>query len=115
MATNYTVADDPIQEVLGRLQKVTKTGEQQWEAACPSHDDGSPSLSVSRGGNVERRRQGTAFPTSAAGSVGTTDTHVRHVAEYRLLVAGWRDPGELARVCDVLDLRYLDRMFTPRE
>jgi len=29
-------------------------------------------------------------------------------AEHRLLAAGWRNPVELARVCDALTLRYLD-------
>jgi hypothetical protein len=36
------------------------------------------------------------------------DTHVHHIAEHRLLAAGWRNPAELARVCDALHLRYLD-------
>ena len=32
----------------------------------------------------------------------------RHIAEHRLLTAGWRNPTELARVCDAFNLRFLD-------
>ncbi len=49
MPTKSITNADPIQEVLSRLRKVKPTGESSWEASCPSHDDGSPSLSVSRG------------------------------------------------------------------
>jgi len=36
------------------------------------------------------------------------ETHVQRLGEHRLLTLGWRDPAELARVCDALHLRYLD-------
>lgn len=35
--------------VLRRLQKVRKTGERQWTACCPAHEDRDPSLSVGEG------------------------------------------------------------------
>ena len=36
------------------------------------------------------------------------DVNDKHRAELRLLAAGWRDPAELARVCDSLDMRKVD-------
>lgn len=38
-----------IQDVLNRLQGVHQTGEHQWEARCPSHDDQHASLSIGIG------------------------------------------------------------------
>ena len=35
------------QEILTRLKGVKKTGEQKWQALCPSHDDQQQSLSIS--------------------------------------------------------------------
>ncbi len=40
---------DPVQELLGRLKGVKRTGPDKWEARCPAHDDRKPSLSVSQG------------------------------------------------------------------
>lgn len=40
---------DPVLEVLGRLQKVSKCGPNQWSALCPAHTDNAPSLSISKG------------------------------------------------------------------
>ena len=45
--SKYPVAH-PLNQVLSRLQRVTRSGE-QWAARCPAHDDHSPSLSVSVG------------------------------------------------------------------
>lgn len=39
----------PGQRVLQRLSGVQKTGESQWQALCPAHEDDKPSLSVSEG------------------------------------------------------------------
>lgn len=36
----------PIENVLGRLEKVKQRASGQWSARCPAHDDKSPSLSV---------------------------------------------------------------------
>lgn len=38
----------PLIEVLSRL-KASKTGDQQWEACCPAHEDRTASLCISRG------------------------------------------------------------------
>ncbi len=35
-----------VEEILGRLDKVRRTGERNWIACCPAHDDKSPSMSV---------------------------------------------------------------------
>ena len=40
---------DPVQEILARLQGVRQTGQGQWQARCPTHEDQHASLSVSRG------------------------------------------------------------------
>jgi len=32
--------------ILGRLQKVNAAGSDKWQACCPAHEDGSPSLSI---------------------------------------------------------------------
>lgn len=36
----------PIDKALSRLSGVRRTGESQWLAQCPAHDDGRPSLSI---------------------------------------------------------------------
>ena len=38
-----------IQDVLGRLDAVKRTGPSEWQARCPAHDDRTPSLSISDG------------------------------------------------------------------
>lgn len=35
-----------IDVLLGRLQKVRASGDRKWMAACPSHEDRTPSLSI---------------------------------------------------------------------
>ena len=40
-----------IEDFLSRLQKVKKTGSNNWIACCPSHDDKSPSMTVGVGDN----------------------------------------------------------------
>ncbi|MFB3893285.1 MAG: hypothetical protein ACE15C_14820 [Phycisphaerae bacterium] len=40
---------EPLQTILARLAGVKQTGENQWQARCPAHDDRHASLSVSRG------------------------------------------------------------------
>ena len=40
---------DPVQEVLGRLEGVKQSGEGQYMARCPAHDDKHASLSIGRG------------------------------------------------------------------
>lgn len=42
--SNYTT--DSLQSLLNRLHKVKKTGNGQYIACCPAHDDKSPSLAV---------------------------------------------------------------------
>ena len=39
----------PVHGVLERLRDVRSTGEGQWQACCPAHDDHNPSLSISIG------------------------------------------------------------------
>lgn len=41
--------DDPVQNILGRLEGVKQTAPNQWEARCPAHDDRHASLSVCAG------------------------------------------------------------------
>jgi len=41
--------NDPVQDILGRLEVAKQTGSAQWQARCPAHDDRHASLSVSRG------------------------------------------------------------------
>ena len=41
-------ATDQLQDVLSRLQGVRQTGDGQYEARCPAHDDRHPSLAVKR-------------------------------------------------------------------
>ena len=43
------LAPGQIEIVLGKLQGVRNTGENQWQALCPCHDDRDPSLSVGIG------------------------------------------------------------------
>lgn len=40
---------DPVQEFLRRLDGVKQTGNDQWQARCPCHDDHNASLSIKRG------------------------------------------------------------------
>ena len=40
---------DPVHNILSLLQGVKATGEHQWQARCPAHDDQHASLCVSRG------------------------------------------------------------------
>ena len=35
-----------VDAILNRLDKVRRTGNNKWQALCPSHDDRSPSLSI---------------------------------------------------------------------
>jgi len=35
-----------IDDILSRLEKVKRTGRNNWLACCPAHDDRSPSLSI---------------------------------------------------------------------
>ena len=42
---------DPVALVLSCLDKVKARGDGKWMARCPAHDDRTPSLSVSRGGD----------------------------------------------------------------
>lgn len=35
-----------IEDILSRLEKVRKTGPNNWLACCPAHDDNSPSLTL---------------------------------------------------------------------
>ena len=44
-----TTTTTPVDAVLSRLEGVRHTGQDQWEARCPAHEDRSPSLSVSVG------------------------------------------------------------------
>lgn len=39
-------AQPPVKELLDRLDCVRTTGDNQWIARCPSHEDNSPSLAV---------------------------------------------------------------------
>ncbi len=43
------MAEDRLQVVLERLECVRKSGDDEWSARCPAHDDRNPSLSVGRG------------------------------------------------------------------
>lgn len=49
MQAKHSTIDDPVQVVLSRLKSVKPTGENQWSALCPAHNDHSPSLAVSVG------------------------------------------------------------------
>lgn len=40
-----------MKELINRLQKVKQVGKGRWIACCPAHNDKSPSLSISEGGN----------------------------------------------------------------
>jgi len=44
-AVSEPLAGRPIENVLGRLQRVRRSGD-SWQAQCPGHDDSTPSLSV---------------------------------------------------------------------
>ena len=35
-----------VQDLLGRLDRVKRTGQGRWQARCPSHTDRGPSLSI---------------------------------------------------------------------
>ncbi len=47
-ASNLRVncSETPLQRLLPRLEKVQRTGKDQWIACCSGHDDRSPSLSI---------------------------------------------------------------------
>lgn len=40
-----------VDHLLSRLTKVKRSGNDQWMACCPAHDDRSPSLSIKDAGN----------------------------------------------------------------
>lgn len=40
-----------LEIILSRLNKVRKSSKDSWMASCPSHDDGSPSLSIKDAGD----------------------------------------------------------------
>jgi hypothetical protein len=44
-----TKHEDPVRPILDRLQSVKQTGEGQYMARCPAHDDRHASLSIGRG------------------------------------------------------------------
>jgi len=41
--------NDPIENILTRLEGVIETKPNQWKAKCPSHEDRNPSLAIKRG------------------------------------------------------------------
>jgi len=41
--------NDPVDQILPRLEKVTSKGKDKWSATCPAHPDKNPSLSIARG------------------------------------------------------------------
>ena len=41
--------NDPVQDVLDRLPAVKQTGQSQWQARCPAHEDQHASLCIGRG------------------------------------------------------------------
>ncbi|MDA1185827.1 MAG: hypothetical protein O2930_14430 [Acidobacteria bacterium] len=43
------MTNQPIDRVLARLEAVHSSGDQNWIARCPAHDDRNPSLSVGVG------------------------------------------------------------------
>ncbi|QJX01815.1 virulence-associated protein E [Alcanivorax sp. IO_7] len=45
---------NPVERLLGRLEKVRPNGPHRWMACCPAHKDGSPSLSIkeAEGGRI---------------------------------------------------------------
>lgn len=47
--TATTTNPRPVDRVLGALEGARQTGQGQWEARCPAHADGTPSLAVSEG------------------------------------------------------------------
>ena len=46
-----TATTDPVREVLSRLPDAKPTGNGQWKARCPAHEDRIASLSISTGEN----------------------------------------------------------------
>ena len=36
----------PLEDVVGRLERVRSTGQRRYQARCPSHEDRHPSLSI---------------------------------------------------------------------
>jgi len=49
-AASASIARDaPLDELLARLDSVHQTGDCQWEAVCPAHEDNRASLSISSG------------------------------------------------------------------
>lgn len=62
---------DPVDNVLGRLEGVRRSGE-GWEARCPAHDDRRASLTVNRGsdGRVLLHCHAGCEPASVAGALG---------------------------------------------
>lgn len=40
-----------IEDILSRLEKVKRTGRNNWLACCPAHDDKNPSLTLTHGEN----------------------------------------------------------------
>lgn len=47
--TEWPDPSDAMCMVLEKLHRVTRTGENQWEARCPAHADNAPSLSLTTG------------------------------------------------------------------
>lgn len=39
----------PLEEILSRIERVNRRGDNQWYANCPAHEDRSPSLSIAEG------------------------------------------------------------------
>lgn len=40
------MAESPAEKLISRLKNARPTGDSQWKALCPAHDDRSPSLSI---------------------------------------------------------------------
>lgn len=64
--------NDPVRTFLSHLQEVKKTGQDQWIARCPAHEDKKPSLSISRsvGGKVLLHCHAGCTPEEIVHAVG---------------------------------------------
>jgi 5S rRNA maturation endonuclease (ribonuclease M5) len=44
--TNKSISSTAVERIIDKLEKLKSTGANSWQARCPAHEDGSPSLSV---------------------------------------------------------------------
>lgn len=100
----------PIDNLLGRLDKVRQVKPQTWTACCPAHDDKSPSLKVSEAEDGRVLVKCWAGCT-AAQIVGAVGLELRDLFVSTGKPAARRGPSQAALLHEKLICRIGDRLL----